>query len=289
MSGYGRGVAVGDHVRISFEARSVNHRYCRIGMHLPAELGFFEAAARKQVAECVDRGKVDLAATIGGPKGLPEVELDHELAASYKRALVKLAEELDIEPRIDLALLTGFPGVVVSQVVPQVDPDRDVEVARQALAAALAGLDRMREAEGEHLAADISQRFEIIDGMVDRIAEMTTDLPHRYRDLISARIESLLEETGEVDPTRLAQEVAYYADRSDITEELVRMRSHTGKAAVLIDRGGPVGRSLDFLLQEMHREVNTLGAKAKIVEIGGLVVDLKSELERVREQVQNVE
>jgi uncharacterized protein (TIGR00255 family) len=174
--------------------------------------------------------------------------------------------------------------------MPQIDSERDAPLAEEALVAALDALDEMKAAEGAHLADDMAQRFQIIAGTVDGIQNMTRDLPQRYRDLLTARIESLLEDSaGDIDPARLAQEVAHYADRSDITEELVRLRSHIDKAAALLDNGGAVGRPLDFLLQEMHREINTIGAKAKVVEIGDLVVDLKSELERVREQVQNVE
>jgi uncharacterized protein (TIGR00255 family) len=290
MSGYGRGIADGEGLRIVFELRSVNHRFCRVGTHLPNELMFFESTARQLVSERVERGKVDLAGTVRGPGGLQDVQINHELAAAYKRSLAGLAAELEIEPRVDLALLATLPGVLAGQNTPQVDPERDAPLAEQALAAALDALDEMRAAEGEHLAADMTQRFTVISGMVARVQDMTVGLPQRYRDLLTARIETLLDESaGEIDPARLAQEVAHYADRSDITEELVRLRSHLDKAAALLDNGGAVGRTLEFLLQEMHREINTVGAKAKAVEIGDLVVDLKSELERVREQVQNVE
>jgi uncharacterized protein (TIGR00255 family) len=290
MSGYGRGIAGGEGVRIAFELRSVNHRFCRVGMHLPGELTFFEATARQLIGERVDRGKVDLSGTVRGPRGLPEVQINRDLAESYKESLGSLAADLGIEPDVDLGMLTALPGVVSGQTTPQVDPERDAPIVQEALIAALDALDEMRRAEGEHLALDMAGRLQVVAGMVGRIQEMTGDLPRRYRDLLAARIESLLEDTaGEVDPARLAQEVAHYADRSDITEELVRLRSHIEKAGDLLENGGAVGRSLEFLLQEMHREVNTIGAKAKVVEIGDLVVDLKSELERVREQVQNVE
>lgn len=290
MSGYGRAVADGEGLRISFELRAVNHRFCRIGTHLPTELMFFENAARQLIAERIERGKVDLTGTIRGPGGAQGAQFDLEAAAAYKRSLDELAASLDIEPGVDLATLVGLPGVLTGQATPKVDPERDGPLAEEALLGALGALDEMRVAEGAHLAEDMAQRFEVLSGMVERVQEKTADLPRRYRDLLSARIETLLEDTaGEIDPARLAQEVAHYADRSDITEELVRLRSHLEKAAGLLDNGGAVGRSLEFLLQEMHREVNTLGSKAKVVEIGDLVVDLKSELERVREQVQNVE
>lgn len=290
MSGYGRGVAEGEGLQISFELRSVNHRFCRVGLHLPAELAFFETTARRLIAERVERGKVDLTGTIRGPRGLPEVQINTELAAGYAKSLTALAGDLGIEPNIDLAMLTGLPGVVTGQSARQLDPQRDTALASEALAGALNEFEAMRTAEGAHLAADMKQRFEGVADAVGRIEELTADLPQRYRDLLTARIESLIEDTaGELDQARLAQEVAHYADRSDITEELVRLRSHIEKAGGQLDNGGSVGRSLEFLLQEMHREINTIGAKAKVVEIGDIVVDIKSELERVREQVQNVE
>ncbi len=290
MSGYGRGVAGDEGVRIAFELRSVNHRFCRVGTHLPGELTFFEGTARQLIAERIERGKVDLSGTLRGPRGLPEVQINRDLAKSYKESMVSLAAELGIEANIDLGMLTALPGVVSGQTTPQIDPERDAPIVRAALIAALDALDEMRLAEGSHLALDMAARLQIITGMVERIQEMSGDLPRRYRDLLKVRIESLLEDAaGEVDDARLAQEVAHYADRSDITEELVRLRSHLEKAGGLLESGGAVGRSLEFLLQEMHREINTIGAKAKVVEIGDLVVDLKSELERVREQVQNIE
>jgi uncharacterized protein (TIGR00255 family) len=257
---------------------------------MPAELTFFEGAARQLITGRVERGKVDLTGTLRGPGGLQEVQINRDLAAAYRQTFDALAEDLDLESRVDLAMLVAMPGVVSGQATPQVEPERDGPLAEEALRMALDALDQMRVDEGRHLAQDMAERFDVIGGMVERVQEMTADLPRRYRDLLNTRIESLLEDTaGDIDPSRLAQEVAHYADRSDITEELVRLRSHLEKASGLIDNGGAVGRSLEFLLQEMHREINTIGAKAKVVEIGDLVVDLKSELERVREQVQNVE
>ena len=290
MSGYGRGAADGDGIRVNIEVRSVNHRFCRVTLHIPSELAFFEPAARQLVADRVERGKVDLTANVRGPRGTPSVQVNHELAASYKASLTELGEALGVDGPLDLAMLASLPGVVMAHTSPELDAGRDLQVAESALRLALDALDEMRAAEGEHLAADIRGRFAELGEMVDRIESMTADLPARYRDIVAARVEALTEDTeGELDPARLAQEVAYYADRSDISEELVRLRSHLSKGESLLEAGGPIGRSLEFLLQELHREINTIGAKAKVVEIGDLVVDVKSELERIREQVQNVE
>tara|TARA_B100001245_G_C22883927_1_gene425197 strand:+ start:362 stop:1234 length:873 start_codon:yes stop_codon:yes gene_type:complete len=290
MSGYGRGVAEGEGLQISFELRSVNHRFFRLGLHLPAGLSFFETTARQLIADRVQRGKVDLTGTIRCPSSLPDVRINEELAASYAESLAALAGDLGIEPEIDLAMLADLPGVVSGQRTRPLDPHQDKARAKEALSDALNEFEAMRTAEGAHLADDMKQRFEVVTSMLRRIEELTADLPHRYRDLLLKRIENLMEDVSvELDPGRLAQEVAHFADRCDIAEELVRLRSHIHKAGSQLENGGPVGRPLEFLLQEMHREINTIGAKAKVAEIGDIVVDVKCELERIREQVQNVE
>jgi len=290
MSGYGRGVAEDEGLQISFELRSVNHRFFRLGLHLPARLAFFETTARQLITERVQRGKVDLTGTIRGPSSLSDVQIDQELAASYAESFTVLAGDLGIEPEIDLAMLADLPGVVSRQSTRPLGPQGDKARAKEALSEALDEFEAMRTAEGLHLADDMKQRFEVLTNMLRSIEELTVDLPHRYRDLLLTRIGSLMDDVSvELDPARLAQEVAHFADRCDIAEELVRLRSHIHKAGSQLDKGGPVGRPLEFLLQEMHREINTIGAKAKVAEIGDIVVDVKCELERIREQVQNVE
>jgi len=290
MSGYGRGGAEGDTVRVSFEVRSVNHRFCRVSLHLPGELAFLESEVRQVVRERVERGKVDVSATVTGPGGAPSVQVDRDLAESYRNELRDLADELGLFGDLDLVTLAGLPGVLAAQTSPQLDPERDEPVVREALEAALDALDEMRQAEGRHLGEDVEERLARIDELADAITEVAAEVPKRYRDQLHERIQSLCEDMeGEVDQGRLAQEVAHYADRADINEELVRVRSHVAKARELLATDGAVGRSLEFLLQELHREINTIGAKAKAVEVGETVVELKSELERIREQAQNIE
>lgn len=290
MSGYGRGQAENDALRVAVEIRSVNHRFCRVALHFPSELAFFEAPARRLIRERVERGKVDVAATVSGPKGNPMVQIDRPLAESYLRALAELGAELGIPGNIELARVAELPGVIAVQSTPKVEPERDLAAAEAALRQALEALDSMRTSEGEHLAEDIRHRLEQIGSVATRLGEVAEELPARYRDQLHRRIETLcVEMEGDLDAVRLAQEVAYYADRSDITEELVRLRSHVDKGREILDAGGPVGRSLEFLLQELHREVNTIGSKAKVMDVSEIVVDVKSELERIREQVQNLE
>ncbi|MFQ5742269.1 MAG: YicC/YloC family endoribonuclease [Acidobacteriota bacterium] len=290
MSGYGRGEAEGESVRVGVEVRSVNHRFCRVALHMPAEVAFFEAAANQLIRERVERGKVDVTITVTGPRGIPEVQVNRRLAESYRHVLQELGGELGISGDLDMALLVNLPGVLVAQAAPQLDPEHHLPVAESALRQALDALDAMRTLEGGHLAADLARRFRRITTSVEQIEQIAARLPQRYREQLHARIAALCEGFDEeIDPARLAQEVAYYADRSDITEELVRLHSHLRKAEQLLSTNGGVGRSLEFLLQELHREINTIGSKAKATEVSDIVVNLKSELERIREQVQNIE
>ena len=290
MSGYGRGEAEGESIRIGFEARAVNHRFCRVTVHMPSELAFFEGPARHIVRDVVQRGKVDLTATVARIVSTEAIGVNGELAESYFRALQDLGTDLGIASKLSLDTLACLPGVIATPESAALEPERDAAIAEAALRSALGAFDQMRRSEGEHLRDDLVARFQTISGEVRSIETMATDMPRRYRDQLSARVAALCEEVeGQLDPARLAQEVAYYADRSDITEELVRLRSHLAKGEELLAEGGAVGRSLEFLIQELHREINTLGSKAKATEIADIVIEMKSELERIREQVQNIE
>ena len=290
MSGYGRGEAEGESIRIAFEARSVNHRFCRVTVHLPAELAFFEAPARHIIRDIVQRGKVDLTATVARIVSTEAIGVNRELAESYYRALRDLGADLRLPGSLDLVTLAGLPGVIATPESAAIEPERDAAVAEAALRSALDSFDQMRKSEGMHLRDDLEMRFQTISDEVRKIEAMAADMPRRYRDQLSARVAALCDEVeGQLDPARLAQEIAYYADRSDITEELVRLRSHLSKGEELLAEGGAVGRSLDFLIQELHREINTIGSKAKATEIADIVIEMKSELERIREQVQNIE
>jgi uncharacterized protein (TIGR00255 family) len=290
MSGYGRGEAEGELVRVAFEMRAVNHRFCRVTLHMPSELAFFEAKARQIVRETVQRGKIDLSATVGRVVSGEAIQVNRELAESYCRAFRGMGRDLGVAGDLDLSTLAGLPGVIATPDSATLDPERDVEIAEAALRTAIQALDQMRTREGEHLREDLIARFEKISADVRGIQGKAAEIPRRYRDQLSSRVAALCEEVeGQLDPVRLAQEVAYYADRSDITEELVRLRSHLAKGQELLSDGGGVGRSLEFLIQELHREINTIGSKAKATDIADVVLEMKSELERIREQVQNIE
>lgn len=290
MSGYGSGSAREDGVQVAFEVRAVNHRFCHISLHLPSELSFFEDAARQRVRERIHRGKVDVSATLSTSADGEGVRVDRELAEAYVRDLRRVGEELGLPGDLDLATVAALPGVVSEEGVVELDPDEHEAVVSAALGSALDAVQAMRCQEGGHLAEDLRERFETMDELTREVAATADELPSRYRDRLIGRMETLMEDVpGELDEGRLAQEVAHLVDRADITEELVRVDSHLQKAMELLESEDPVGRSLEFLVQELHREVNTIGSKARELEVAEAVVALKGEIEKVREQVQNVE
>lgn len=289
MSGYGRGEASSERARVIAEVRSVNHRFCRVSVRLPPELGALEEIIRRLVQKHVQRGKVDVTVRLDLP-GTGPARVDRETATAYARELGALAEELGLAAELDLATLAGLPGVVGADAAPAGDPDRDGALVEAAVEEALESLDGMRRREGKHLATDVRGRLEDLGSGLERVAAAADEVVARTRDQLRDRVAELLEEIGEeVDEARLAQEVVYYAERSDVTEEVVRLRSHLQKAGARLDSAEAVGRSLDFLAQEIHRELNTIGAKSKDLEVAETVVEMKAGLERVREQVQNIE
>lgn len=287
MSGHGRGEAASERLRVVVEVRSVNHRFCRVSARLPAEMSAFEERARRRVQERVQRGKVDLAVSVEGLAGAAG-GVDVEAARIWGERLRGLAQDLELAPPA-LADLLGLPGVVV-EAAESVDPERDGPLFDAALEAGLAAFDAIRLREGEHLAADLRARLAAIRSGIEGIEVVAAELPRRTRDALRERIGALLAEIGtQVDEDRIVQEAAYQAERADITEELVRLRSHLDKVDALLDSPEAVGRTLEFLAQEIHRELSTIGAKTKELEVADVTIDLKAELEKIREQVQNIE
>lgn len=287
MSGHGRGEADLGEQRVTAEVRTVNHRFCPISLRLPADLHSLEEAVRRRVQGAVQRGKVDLSVSVDGRAG--GAALDRELAARWARELKRLAVDLELaEPRLEDLL--QLPGVLVES-ASGLEGDRAEEVVFEAVDRALAALDEFRRREGRDLSADLSERVAAMRDRLERIETVADELPARARDSLRTRIAELLEEAGgDVDESRIVQEAAYQADKADITEELVRLRSHLDKLEGLLESSGePVGRTLEFLAQEIHREINTIGAKTKDLSVADTTVELKADLERVREQVQNVE
>lgn len=288
MTGYGKSEVSTPDGRVSVELRSVNHRYGEINIKLPRQLLALEGELRKRVSDRLKRGKIDLFVqfeTVAGGAQLPQVNL--LMAKAYHDAFESINHLLGIYEPVSIDLIVSQKDVLTSREV-TTDLDRIAEELYTVLDSAVAGLESMRLREGEALALEISERISQISSRVEKIADRAPFAVAANTERLRERINRLLGETP-LDEQRLAQEVSILADKMEITEELVRLRSHFRQFQDLMTLSEPVGRKLDFLLQELNREVNTIGSKANDAEISADVVELKSELEKVREQVQNVE
>jgi uncharacterized protein (TIGR00255 family) len=288
MTGYGKGEGSSEVGRVTAEIRSVNHRYAEVGVKLPRGFLAHEQEVRRLVQERLRRGKVDVliqfeqsnSATVEPAINLP-------LARGYLEALTRLRHEFALSGEVTLEFLASQRDVLVSA-----ESQLDVAAVRApltaAVGAALDQLETMRQQEGKALDADLCQRRQTLAALLDRIRQRAPQMVIDGASRLKERLTQLLADVA-IDPTRLAQEVALLADRSDITEELVRFDSHLGQLDLILAADESVGRKLDFLLQEMNREVNTIGSKANDLTITSVVVELKGELEKIREQVQNIE
>jgi len=290
MTGYGRGECARDGFKVTVEVSSVNRRQGEVAVHLPAELDVLEAQIRDEVHRAVSRGRLTVRVTLqyGGQNAARLVRVNLTLARAYARAFRRLARSLRLAEPVPLDLVVRAPGVVHAA-GEFAEAEQFWPAVRKALQAALAALVRMRAREGAHLARDLAERMRTIRRACERIARRAPRVQAHYRRQLLQRIRQAGLAVPSLHDERLAQEVVYFADRSDITEELTRLRGHFQQFEDCRRAREPVGRTLDFLAQEMNREVNTIGAKANDSRISREVVTLKAELERFREQAQNVE
>ncbi len=287
MTGFGAGRGSVNGEDVDVEVRSVNHKYCEVKVRLPRELGALEHEVVRLVKERLARGGVDVAVRRTASGSLVAPRVDVGLAESYARAFAEVQARLGLPGGVTLADVIAAEGVVRLDERP-IDVEIVGEALRRALAAALAQLLSMRGREGEALAHDLAARLDELERLVTRVAELAPHSVELYRARLAERVAELSRGLP-VDPARLAQEVAVFADRTDVAEEITRLRSHLAQVRALLAVSEPAGRKLDFLVQEMHREVNTIGSKSQNADIAGVVVALKAEIERMREQVQNVE
>ncbi|MFM7102112.1 MAG: YicC/YloC family endoribonuclease [Verrucomicrobiota bacterium] len=288
MTGQGRGEDLRDGIRIVVEIRSVNRKQAEVQAVLPRELESLEPRVREAVGRVVARGRCEVRVGCDLPGVSGGARIDHGLARAYATGLRQLAAELGLAPGLSLDVLVRCPGVVgAAGGAP--DAERLWPALESALQAALAGLDSMRRREGEALAADLAQRVGELRGWVGRIRERAPEVLARYRAQLLQRVRAAGLPAVPADDERLLKEVVLFADRSDVAEELARLESHFGQFEDCCRSAEPVGRKLDFLAQEMNREINTLGAKANDAFLSAGVVELKTTLERFREQAQNVE
>jgi len=287
MTGFGSGRGSSGGEEVDVEVRSVNHKFCEVKARLPRELSAAEVEIAKTVKDRLARGGVEVAVRRGGAAATFTPRIDVALAESYARAFAEIQARLSLPGQVTLAEILAADGVVRLE-EREMNADAAREALRRALGAALDALVAMRAREGEALARDLAGRLDAIAVLASRVAELVPRTVEAHRARLAERVAELARGVP-VDPTRLAQEVALFADRTDVTEELTRLASHVAQARALLGLAEPAGRKLDFLVQEMHREANTIGSKSQSAEIAGQVVSLKAEIERIREQVQNVE
>jgi uncharacterized protein (TIGR00255 family) len=289
MTAYGQAERSAGGLSAEVEIRSVNSRFLDIVMRLPHGYGGWEERIKAMIGAQLERGRVELRLTVrDNRRAEAGFEVDLPLATAYHHALCRLRDALTPEGEVPLALLAAANGVIrPCEVEP--DLDGDWPLMEDCLTSAIQALKAMRQREGIRLAADFSNRLALVEGAIDAIEADSSGLVEVYRRRLQARLEALTEGIVALDPSRIAQEAALLADRSDISEEIVRARSHLSQFRTLMTDPAPAGRQLNFLLQELGREMNTIGAKTDQADAAHRVVAVKAELEKLREQVQNVE
>jgi uncharacterized protein (TIGR00255 family) len=288
MTGYGRVEALFDGRNIVVEAKSVNHRFLEIALRMPAALYPLEMEYKKKIGERFKRGRIDVSIRLEG-EGVDtsKVNLNMEVARNYFDVLTRLEKEFHLQEPISLKNLISFRDIFTPPAETQLEADFLNQVEKT-LQEALSMLVNMRQDEGIALFSDMQMRLRSIQETMETIRSRAPQIVVEYQKRLSDRIKELT--AGfELDPARLAQEVAIMADRCDITEEIVRMQSHIGQFEALLQSDEAEGRKIDFLLQEMNREINTIGSKGNDVEIARQVIEAKSELGKLREQAQNIE
>ena len=290
MTGYGWGERVEDGFKVTVELSSVNRKQSEISVILPRELEVLEAQLRDEINRRIARGRLTARVSLHTTNGneAARAHINKELAHAYARELNRLAKELNIGGSVSLDLLMRAPGVVQSN-EEMADAEDFWPGVEKALRQALEMIVKMRVREGKHLQQDLCNRISIMRKSVARVQKQVPVVQKRYREQLIERIKNAGLDEAAIDEERLLKEVVYFADRSDISEELTRMQSHFQQFGDCLKSTEPVGRMLDFLAQEMNREINTIGSKANDSGISREVVILKTELEKFREQAQNVE
>ena len=300
MTGYGRAEQSGSEMDVAVELKSVNHRYLEFSARVPRNCSFLEERLKSYFQQRVSRGKLDVYVSIDQSKQPGEarsqgearfqgvsVELNEPLALAYAEALKKLAACCGVPAEPMLGRIAQYPDVLN---VRKQTPDEEAVWAavEPAAEAALAAFVDMREAEGRRMEADLLERLDAIETRVDFVESRSPETVKAYRERIEQKVRELIGD-AQVDEQRLLTETALFADKVAVAEETVRLRSHMTQMRQLLAAGEPVGRKLDFIVQEMNREANTIGSKAQDVEVTRAVVDIKSEIEKIREQIQNIE
>ncbi|RMH72926.1 MAG: YicC family protein [Gemmatimonadetes bacterium] len=287
MTGFGRASMEQEGVTVSCEIRSVNHRFCEVSLRLPKSLSTLELKLKQLIQKHIDRGKInvylswetDIAKT-------DKITLNEEVAAIYLQLFQDLKRRFGLSGEIDLNLLATLPDILKHE-TEETDPDHAYEMAEAVLLAAIANLNQMRQTEGNQLAQDLRDRIATIEATLLEIEARAPQRLVEAKATLEERVQSLLENQS-LDEQRLMTEIAFLAERIDITEECVRFHSHNKQFIEALDTGGAVGKRLNFIVQEMNREANTIGSKANDTAILERVIQIKEELEKIREQIQNI-
>ena len=287
MTGYGKGNISENSRNYQVEIKSVNHRYLDISVKMPRVLSYLEEDVKKVISSKVKRGKIDVFITFenSSTEG-KEIKINNEIAKMYINQLKQLAEEENILANIEVTEISKYPDVLSVQ-----NTQDDEQIKKELIEATTIATDKlvqMRQVEGSKMAEDLLKRIEKINQKIEKISGLSTGLIEEYVVKLENRIKEILK-NQEIDESRLAQEVVIYADKCSIEEEVTRLKSHISQFKELINSDDVVGKKLDFIIQEMNRETNTIGSKANNLEITNGVIDIKTEIENIREQVQNIE
>ncbi|MCD8322830.1 MAG: YicC family protein [Oscillospiraceae bacterium] len=288
MTGYGGAKGEVESIAVSAELKSVNNRYLDVSVRLPKSCLFAEEAVRAAVGEHISRGKVDVFISVDTSAAQEvSIQVNQPLAAAYVKAVGSLAEQYGLPTDLSALSLSRFPEVLTAE-KSDTDQDSISKAILSVLSQALEGFDAMRAREGAKLYEDLTQKLSRLEDMVAAVERRSPETVTEYREKLLSRMQEVLADAA-VDEARILQEAAIYADKVAVDEETVRLQSHIAQFRLLLEGGSPVGRKLDFLIQEMNREVNTTGSKCVDSTIAKTVIDMKAELEKMREQIQNIE
>ena len=287
MTGCGTGRVSRDGWEVTADLKAVNHRFLDISLRLPRNISFLEPVVRAEAGKTLKRGHVDVYLTVRSlMSSAVQIHVDQDLARQYKEAGRTLSEAIGAEDDLAVSRLMGLEGVITLTDL-EMDQELVSEICSEAVQIAAGQVAAMRDREGAHLKEDLRDHLDAAALLREKILERAPKVVSEYREKLEIRLNSLL--TDGVEPQRLAQEVAILADRCAIDEELARLNSHFNQMRQYLEVEGEIGKKMDFLIQEMNREANTIGSKAQDGQIAQWVVDLKSEIEKLREQIQNVE
>lgn len=289
MTGYGLGEYENSMYKFKVEIKTVNHRYNDISIRMPRHISYLEEDLKKQIKEYIKRGKVDVFINLEYiSDSAMDIKVDIPLAKSYKSALEKLKEDLNLEEDINLKDILSIPDIIKFE-KKEVDSDLIYDSLKNATNIALDSLKDMRSSEGESLKNDMLLKINEAEEKINAIKLRAPEVVLEYKEKLENRIKELIDSDLSLDKERLSTEVALISDKSSIDEEIVRLKSHIHQFKSILKEEGTIGRKLDFLIQEFNREINTIGSKSSDVDISNNVVDLKSIIENIREQIQNIE